>query len=106
MLCIQWDWKAVLCYELLTENQTINSNKYCLENARLYVSLKTRQLSQLGWKVLIHPLYSLDITPSDHLCQPLQNSLNGKKFNSLEDHKRHLEQFFIRKIKIWGKMEL
>jgi len=51
--------------------KTINSNKYCLENARLYVSLKTRQLSQLGWKVLIHPLYSLDITPPDHLFQSL-----------------------------------
>ena len=67
-----------------------------------YVSLKTKQLSQLGWKVLIHPLYSLDITPPDHLFQSLQNSLNGKKLNSLEDHKRHPEQFFIRKIKVLG----
>ena len=29
MLCIWWDWKGVLYYELLLENQTINSNKYC-----------------------------------------------------------------------------
>ena len=29
MLCICWDWKGVLYYELLLENQTINSNKYC-----------------------------------------------------------------------------
>ena len=27
--CIWWDWKGVLYYELLPENQTINSNKYC-----------------------------------------------------------------------------
>ena len=41
----------------------------------------TRQrLLQLGQEVLIHLLYSLAITPSDfHLCQSLQNSLNGKK---------------------------
>ena len=29
MLCTWWDWKGVLYYELLPENQTINSNKYC-----------------------------------------------------------------------------
>ena len=28
MLCIWLDWKAVLYYELLQENQRINSNKY------------------------------------------------------------------------------
>ena len=28
MLCIWWDWKGVLYYELLPENQTINLNKY------------------------------------------------------------------------------
>ena len=28
MLCIWWDWRGVLYYELLLENQTINS-KYC-----------------------------------------------------------------------------
>ena len=29
MLCIWWDWKGILYYELLLQNQTINSNKYC-----------------------------------------------------------------------------
>ena len=133
MLCIRWDWKGVLYYELLPENQMINSNKYCSQldqlkaaldekhpesvnrkciivhqdNARLRVSLMTRQeLLQLGWEILIHPLYSPDIAPSDfHLFQSLQNSLNGKNFNSLEDCKRHLEQFFAQKHS-FGKMEL
>ena len=61
----------------------------------------TRQkLLQLGWEVLIHRPYSLDIAPSDfHWFQSLQNSLNGKNFNSLEDCKRHLEQFFAQKDK-------
>ena len=107
MLCIWWDWKGVLYYELLLENQTINSNKYCShldqlkaaldekrpelvntkciifhqDNARPHVSLVTRQkLLQLGWEIPIHPLYSPDIAPSDfHLFRSLQNSLNGKK---------------------------
>ena len=127
MLCIWWDWKGVLYYELIPENQTINSNKYCSQldqlkaalnekhpelvnrkriifhqdNARPHVSLMTRQkLLQLGWEVLIHQPYSPDIAPSDfHLFWSLQNSLNEKKFNSLQDSKRHLEQFFAQKDK-------
>ena len=115
MLCIWWDWKGVLCYELLPENQTINPNKYCSrqelvnrkriifhqDNGRLHVSVTTRQkLSQLGWEFLIHLPYSPDIAPLDlHLLRSLQNSLNGRNFNSLEDCKRHLEQFFAQKDK-------
>ena len=125
--CIWWDWKGVLYYELLPEKQTIHSNKYCSQldqlkaaldkkcpelvnrkhiifhqdNARPYVSLMTRQkLLQLGCLVLIHPLYSPDIAPSDfHLFWCFQNSLNGQNFHSLEDCKRHLEQFFAQKDK-------
>ena len=61
----------------------------------------TRQkLLQLGWEVLIYLPYSPDIAPLDfHLFWSLQNSLNGKNFNSLEDCKRHLEQFFAQKDK-------
>ena len=127
MVCIWWDWKGVLRYEVLLEDQTINSNKYCSQldqlkagldkkcpelakrkrilfhqdNTRPHVSLMTRQkLLQLGWEVLIHPPYSPDIAPSDfHLFRSLQNSLSGKNFNSLEDCKRHLEQFFAQKDK-------
>ena len=119
MLCIWWDWKGVLYYDLLPENQAINSNKHCSQldqlkaalnekhlelvnrkhiifhqdNARPHVPLMTRQkLLQLGWEVLIHLPYSPDTAPSDfHLFWSLQNSLNGKNFNSLEDCKRHLE---------------
>ena len=59
----------------------------------------TRQkLLQLGWEVLVHPQYSPDIEPSDfYLFWSLENSLTGKDFNSQEDCKRHLEQFFARK---------
>ena len=127
MLCIWWDWMGVLYNELLPENQTISSKKYCSQldqlkaalnekspesvdrksiifhqdNVRPHVSLMTRQKSlQLGWEVLIPPPYSPDIEPSNfHLFWSLQNSLNGKKFSSLEDCKRHLEQFFSQKDK-------
>ena len=137
MLYIWWDWKGVLYYELLPENQTINSNKhcshldqqkaaldekcpelvnrkctvFCQDNGSLHVSSMTRQkLLQLGWDVLIYPPYSPDIAPLDfHLFRSLQNSLNGENFNSMEDCKRHLEQFFAQKgKKFWedGIMKL
>ena len=129
-MCIWSDWKGVLYYELLPENQTTNSKKYCSQldqlealdeespelvnrkiiifhqdTARPHVSLMTSQKPlQLGWEVLIHPLYSPNITPSDfHLFRSLQNSLNRKNFNSLEDCKRHLEQFFAQKDKKFGE---
>ena len=71
------------------------------DSSRPHVSLMARhKLLQLGWEVLIPPPYSPDIAPSDfHLFWSLQNSLNGKNFNSLEDCKRHLEQFFVQKDK-------
>ncbi|XP_018046256.1 PREDICTED: histone-lysine N-methyltransferase SETMAR-like [Atta colombica] len=124
MLCVWWDWKGILYYELLPNNKTINSEKYCSQldelktaieqkrpeianqkdvvfhqdNARP-VSLITRQkLLELGWDVLPHPPYSPDLAPSDfHLFRPLQNSLNGKSFNSLVEVKNHLEKFFAEK---------
>ena len=127
MWYIWWDWKGVLYREPLLENQTVNSKKYCSQldqlkatlnkkhpelvnrkciifhqyNARPRVSLMTRQkLLQVGSEVLIHPPYSPDIIPSDfHFFQSLQNSLNGKTFNSLEECKRYLQQFFAQKNK-------
>ncbi|KZC13194.1 Histone-lysine N-methyltransferase SETMAR, partial [Dufourea novaeangliae] len=64
----------------------------------------TRQkLLELGWDVLPHPPYSPDPAPSDfHLFRSLQNSLNGKNFNSLVEIKNHIEKFFAEKpARIW-----
>ena len=53
-----------------------------------------------GQKLLMVWLYSPGIAPLDfHIFQSLQNSLNGKYFNSLEDCRTHLEQFFAQKDK-------
>jgi len=86
----------------LSSNQTINSELYCEQlqrlqqaierkrpelinwravvfhhdNARPHTSLMTRQkLRKLGWKVLMHPLYSPAITPSDYHCLGLCRTL-------------------------------
>ncbi|XP_072756194.1 histone-lysine N-methyltransferase SETMAR-like [Anoplolepis gracilipes] len=82
LLCIWWDWKEIIHYELLPSGQTRNSDLYCQQltrlkqaidlkrpelanrkgvvfhqdNARPHTSLTTRQkLRELGWEVLLHP---------------------------------------------------
>ena len=45
--------------------------------------------------ILPHPPYSPDLAPSDYfLFRSLQNSLNGKNFNTDDDIKSYLIQFF------------
>ncbi|QQP40349.1 Putative DD34D transposase, partial [Caligus rogercresseyi] len=49
------------------------------DNARPHTSLMTRQKRwELGWEVLSHPPYSLDITPCDYkLFLLMANALGG-----------------------------
>jgi histone-lysine N-methyltransferase SETMAR len=39
MLCIWWDWKGILYYDLLPRNQTINSHVYCSQLDRLKAAI-------------------------------------------------------------------
>lgn len=125
MLCVWWDWKGIVHYELLPPGKTINSDFYCeqldrlnqkiqkkrpelfnrkgivfhQDNARPHTALTTRKkLRELGWEVLLHPPYSPDLAPSDyHLFRSLQNSLNGVTLSSKEDCEKHLNFFFENK---------
>ena len=125
MLFVWWYWKGVVFFELLSRNQTINSDAYRRQlnklntvvkekrpelanrkgvifhhdNATPYTSLATRQkLLRLGWEVMLHPPYSPDLAPSVYfLSRYLQNFLNGKTFNDDEAVKSHLVQFFADK---------
>ena len=69
----------------LDENFLELVNRKCIifqqDKARLYISLLIRQsLLQLGWVVLIHQLYSLDIISFGvYLSCLFKISLNGKK---------------------------
>ena len=69
----------------LDENFLELVNRKCIifqqDKARLYISLLIRQsLLQLGWEVLIHQLYSLDIISFGvYLSCLFKISLNGKK---------------------------
>ena len=117
VVCVWWDWKEIVHYELLScnkfrillwttaeitttnweEAELINRRGVVFhhDNVRPHTSLMTRQkLRELGWEVLMHPPYSPDIAPSDyHLFRSLQNSLNDVKLASKEACENHLKQF-------------
>lgn len=122
MLCIWWDKRGPVHYELLPKGETITADVYCAQlsrlsqkimdtrpvignrkgvilqhdNARPHVAMTVRQkLVQLGWEVLPHPPYSPDIAPSDyHLFRSLQHFLDGRSFSAEEDIESALHQFF------------
>ena len=94
------------------ENHSELVNRKCIifhqDNTRPHVSLTTRQkLLQLGWEVLIHWLYSPDISSLDvHLLWFFQNPLNEKYFNPLKTAKGIWKSSLLSKIKSFGKMAL
>ena len=53
MLCIWWDWKGVLYYELLPENQMVNSNKYCSQLDQLKAALNEKHPELVNRKCII-----------------------------------------------------
>jgi len=124
MLCVWWDWKRIVRYELLSPSQTIDSNLYCQQLERLRRAIKrndqnwsikktpsfitmtdltylwrsifAKKLRELGWEVLMHLPYSPDLALSDYLFWFLQNFLNDVKLISKETCENHL-QFFAQK---------
>ena len=56
MLCVWWDWKGIVHYELLTLGQTVNSVVYCeqLERLRQAIERKRPELSNRKGVVLHH----------------------------------------------------
>jgi len=112
MLCIWWDQKGVIYYELLKPSETITGDRYRLQLMRFNRALKEKRpewdgrhdkvillhdnarphvakpvqkyLEGLNWEIL-HPPYSPDIAPSDyHLFRSMQSALIGERFTSYE----------------------
>jgi histone-lysine N-methyltransferase SETMAR len=71
MLCVFWDRRHVIHWELLEEGQTVNKEH------------------------LEHPPYSPDLAPSDfHLFRALEHFLRGKRFENIGEMRVSLGQFF------------
>ena len=122
MLCIWWDQKGVLYYELLNPGETINGERYRTQlirlkgaiaekrpeyatrheaiifnydNARPHVAIPVKNyLENSGWEVLPHPPYSPDLATSDyHLFRSMPNALTGIRFTSEQGIKNWLDSF-------------
>lgn len=126
MLCVWWDQKGIVYYELLKSGQTINGALYRQQlmrlkraiaekrpgwatrhdtlifhhdNARPHVAQVVKTyLDGSGWEVLPHPPYSPDLAPSDyHLFRSMQNALTGVRFTSVAGIQNWLDSFFASK---------
>lgn len=126
LLCIWWDMKGVLYYELLESGETITGDRYqqqlidlnhavlvkrpewekrkCKpillhDNARPHVAKPVQDtLKALKWEILSHPPYSPDLAPSDyHLFRSMAHSLKGRHFVNFEDLKKWLDDWIARK---------
>ena len=56
MLYTWWDWKCGLYYELLPENQTINSNKYYCQLDQVKAAFNEKHLELVTRKMYNRPL--------------------------------------------------
>jgi histone-lysine N-methyltransferase SETMAR len=126
MLCIWWDQKGVVYYELLKSGETVNADRYRQQlinlkralqekrseyakrhdkvifqhdNARPHIAKPVKEtLEALRWDVLPHPPYSPDIAPSDyHLFRSMQHGLSGQHFKTYEEIKKWLDEWIASK---------
>lgn len=122
---VWWDNAGIIYHEFLEPNKTITAALYIQQltklnselikkrpalvnrkqvlfhqdNARPHTAKTTiEKIKEFNWEIMHHPPYSPDIAPSDyHLFRSLQNYLTGKKFNSADELKDAVSNFFASK---------
>lgn len=111
LLCIWWDQKGVVYYELLNPNATVTADLYRRQLINLKRALQEKRpaianknykvlfhddnarphranivqklVEEMGWDRLVQPAYSPDLAPSDyHLFRSMQLSLADKRFKN------------------------
>ena len=126
MLCVWWDQKGVVYYELLKPGETVNTDRYRQQminlshaliekrpewahrhakvilqhdNAPAHSARLTKEtISSLGWELLPHPPYSPDLAPSDYqLFSSMGHSLAEQHFNNFEDVRKWLDEWISNK---------
>lgn len=125
LLCVWWDIRGIIYYELLKPGDTVTAAVYCEQlermneklkvkrpdlvnrkgvillhdNARPHKAVVTREkIAHLNFEVLNHPPYSPDLAPSDfYLFRSLEHTLRGKKFNNVKEVENFLNSYFSSK---------
>lgn len=123
MLCVWWDQKGVIYYELLKPRETVNTERYqqqminlnqallqkrpiyqerrhkvilLHDNAPSHSAKRTKETIQaFGWEILPHAAYSPDLAPSDYyLFASMGHALAEQRFTSYEDVRKWLSAWF------------
>lgn len=126
LLCIWWDVKGVVYYELLQPCQTDIADRYQqqlirvsdeLERKRPFTGNGTRHvilqqnntrpqitkaakdiICSLGWEILPHAAYSPDLAPSNfYLFRSLKHHLTDTNFQTLEEVQKSIDEFIASK---------
>lgn len=123
MLCVFWDQRGIIWYDLLQSGETVNGERYQQQLTDLHDAIaekrpeyearqhkviflddnapphRTRAAKNLvesfNWEPLEHAAYSPDLAPSDfHLFASMGHALNEKRFNSHAEAKKWIDDWF------------
>ena len=119
MLCVWWNIRGIVHWEILPRNTTITAAIYCHQldwvaeklrgkqwrvwylhdNARPHIARSTHdKFLVLEWEVIPHPPYSPDLAPTDyHLFRLLSHHLADRTFETEDDLKSAITEFFDQK---------
>lgn len=126
MLCVWWDQKGVVYYELLKPGETVNTDRYRQQMINLNHALIEKRpewarrhgkvillhdnapahkakpvqdtIKALGWELLPHPPYSPDLAPSDyHLFSSMGHALAEQHFKTSEEVENWVSDWFTSK---------
>ncbi|KAG5307640.1 MOS1T transposase, partial [Pseudoatta argentina] len=92
---------SIDAFESSLKRKTAIHDKVILlhDNARPHVAKPVKTyLETLKWEVLPHPLYSLDIAPSDfHLFRSMAHGLADRRFHSYEEAQKWIDSWIASK---------
>ena len=126
MLCVWWDQKGVIYYELLKPGETVNTERYrqrmidlnralrekrpeyrkrqhkvilLRDNAPSHTAKPVKEtIEAFSWEILSHATYSPELAPSDYyLFASMGHALSDQRFTFYENVQKCLDDWFASK---------
>ena len=126
MLCVWWDQKGVIYYELLKPGEAVNTERYRQQMIDLNQALREKRpeyqkrqhkvillrdnapshtakpiketIEAFSWEILSHAAYSSNLAPSDYyLFTSMGHALSDRHFTSYENVRKWLDDWFVSK---------